>query len=366
MSSMEATFRFLDPSEGTVLTGAIEAAYGQTYDVRWVYDAAEVSRRLAAGRYVSCVAEGAAGELLCHEGMSLAAAGDAVGHSGQAVTMPAARGQHLFTRTKRFLMDWARERGMAGMFAEATAAHPYSQRANLELGAHETGFLLGWIPASVENDAAASARPRRQSAALFYAKLNDGRERPVYAPDRHREIVRRTIELCHLRGVMSEPPADAELPLRTELQVDIDPDHNLALITVELPGADLEQVVAAERHHLFHRHCLDAVYLDLPLRMPATALVSEHLERLGVSYAGVFPNNRTDGDVLRMQSLHRVRVKADDIAVASDHGRELLDYVLADLPRPAPLGVLGRSGAEHAPSLVLDLLGQDRSEGYLA
>jgi hypothetical protein len=35
--------------------------------------------------------------------------------------------------------------------------------------------------------------------------------------------------------------------------------------------------------------------------------------------------------VLRMQSLHRVRVKADDIAVASDHGRELLEYVLADV-----------------------------------
>ncbi len=61
---------------------------------------------------------------------------------------------------------------------------------------------------------------------------------------------------------------------------------------------------------------------------PATALVADDLERLGVSYAGVFPNRRTDGDVLRMQSLHRVRVKADDIAVASDHGRELLDYVL--------------------------------------
>ncbi len=58
-----------------MLTEAIEAAYGNTYDVRWVYDAAEVSARLADGRYVSCVAETAEGELLCHEGMSLAAAG---------------------------------------------------------------------------------------------------------------------------------------------------------------------------------------------------------------------------------------------------------------------------------------------------
>jgi hypothetical protein len=99
-----------------------------------------------------------------------------------------------------------------------------------------------------------------------------------------------------------------------------------------VPGADLEQVVAAERHHLFHRACLDAIYLDLPLETPATALVADHLERLGVSYSGVFPNNRCDGDVLRMQSLHRARIKADDVSVASEHGRELLEYVLADLP----------------------------------
>lgn len=331
------TFRYLEPDEGMVLSEAIRAAYGETYDVRWVYDEAEVEARLAAGTYVSWIAESAEGELLCHEGMSLAAAGDAVGHSGQAVTMPAARGRHLFTRTKQHLMDWARERGLAGMYSEATAAHPYSQRANLELGAHETGFLLGWIPASVANDAsvpndaATDQRPRRQSAALFYTKLNDGHEREVYAPERHHEIIRRTLELCELRGTLAEPPAGADLPDRTGLHVEIDEDHNLALITAHEPGADLETAVAAERHHLFHRKCLDAVYLDLPLENPATALLADHLERLGVSYAGIFPNNRTDGDVLRMQSLHRARISADDIAVASDHGRELLDYVLSDL-----------------------------------
>jgi GNAT superfamily N-acetyltransferase len=331
MSGMDVTFRFLGPDEGTVLTGAIEAAYGQTYDVRWVYDPDEVNRRIGAGTYVACIAETPAGELLCHLGMSLAAAGDAVAHSGQAVTMPAARGQHLFTHTKRFLIDWARERGLAGMYSEATAAHPYSQRANIELGAHETGFLLGWIPATVSNDAAAE-RVGRQSAALLYLKLNDGHERPVYAPGRHREIVSQTLELCRLRGTLAEPPAGTELPERTELQVDVDRDHNLALVTVGTPGADLAEVIGAERHHLFHRECLDAVYVDLPLERPVTALLADHLERLGVSYAGIFPNKRAAGDVLRMQSLHRVRVKADDVAVASDHGRKLLEYVLADLP----------------------------------
>jgi hypothetical protein len=166
--------------------------------------------------------------------MSLAAAGDAVTHSGQAATMPAARGQHLFTRTKRFLMDWARDQGLAGMYSEATAAHPYSQRANLELGAHETGFLLGWIPASVSNNAAADQRPKRQSAALFYAKLNDGHQRQVYAAPRHQEIVGRTLELCELRGTLAEPPAELELPERTDIHVAIEADHTIE--TKSYPG----------------------------------------------------------------------------------------------------------------------------------
>jgi hypothetical protein len=330
---MDVTFRFLSPDEGGVLTEAIEAAYGTTYDVRWVYDPLEVSARLAEGRYVSCVAEAETGELLCHEGMSLAAAGDAVAHSGQAVTLGAARGQHLFTRTKQVLMDWGTERGLAGMYSEATAAHPYSQKANIELGAHETGFLLGWIPASVENDAAAGGGRRRNSAAIFYTKLNDGHDRRVYAPERHHEIIGQTLALCELRGTLAHAPDDFELAERTVMHTEVDRDHNLALITVSVPGADLEEVVRAQRHHLFHRDCLDAIYIDLPLDTPATALVADHLERLGMSYSGIFPNPRADGDVLRMQSLHRVRVKADDVAVASDHGRELLDYVLADSER---------------------------------
>ncbi len=335
MDSIDPTFRFLGPHEGSLLSEAIEAAYGDTYDVRWVYDSGAVSARLAAGTYVSCIAESGGGEFLCHEGMALTSPTDSVGHSGQAVTMPLARGMHIFTQTKRHLMESARSKGMAGMYSEATAAHPYSQRANLELGAHETGFLLGWIPASVSNDAATEPGQRRCSAALFYSKLNDGQERFVYAPPRHREIVGRTLDLCQLRGRLAEPSGAAQLKPHSILEAHIDPDHNLALLTVHLPGADLHEAIGVRRHHLFHRLGLDAIYVDLPLQLPETALVADHLERLGVSYAGIFPNPLCDGDVLRMQTLHRVRIAADDVAVASEHGRTLLDYVLADLPKGA-------------------------------
>jgi hypothetical protein len=144
---------------------------------------------------MSAIAETTDGELLCHSGLSLAAVDDVVGHAGQAVTLPAAQGHHLFTRVKRYLVEWVTSRGLMGMYSEATAAHPYSQRALLDLGGHETGFLLGFIPESVDNSVSARATGR-QSAALFVLRLRPGEERMVYAPSRHREIVRDTIAIC--------------------------------------------------------------------------------------------------------------------------------------------------------------------------
>jgi hypothetical protein len=120
----DVRFRLLEPDEGGRLTEAIRAVYGDTYDAAWVYDPEEVSARIAAGTYVSCVAESEEGELLCHSGLARTNPDDRVGHSGQAVTMAAARGQHLFSRTKRFQIDWARAEGLAGMYSVATAAHP--------------------------------------------------------------------------------------------------------------------------------------------------------------------------------------------------------------------------------------------------
>ena len=35
---LDCQFRFLQPDEGHVLSEAIRVAYGESYDVRWVYD----------------------------------------------------------------------------------------------------------------------------------------------------------------------------------------------------------------------------------------------------------------------------------------------------------------------------------------
>ena len=76
------------------------------------------------------------------------------------------------------------------MYSEATAAHPYSQAANLALGAHETGFLLGYIPSQVSYTAIKEdADGRRQSVALFWLATNPAprtRRAPAALAPRHR------------------------------------------------------------------------------------------------------------------------------------------------------------------------------------
>ena len=327
--------RSLRADEAARLPEAIRAAYGDTYDVPWVYDVHQVAERIAEGLLISSIAETDDGRLLCHAAMALRRPHDAVGHVGQAVTLPEARGHHLFVSVKRHLVYLARKRGLAGLYSEATAVHPYSQRANVELGAHETGFLLGWIPGSVANNAAPAAEGSpdaagRQSVALFYLRTNPKPARPVYAPGRHRDVTHTIIETCRLHARLAEAPRRGRVEPRSAVHTHVDPAHNVALVNVTEPGQDVAEVVHALRARLFGEG-VDALYVDLPLDRPGSAAAGDALDELGVSFAGVFPNTREHGDVLRLQSLNGGRVSAGDVAVASDHGRALLDYVLDDL-----------------------------------
>jgi hypothetical protein len=93
-------------------------------------------------------------------------------------------------------------------------------------------------------------------------------------------------------------------------------------------GPDLETAIAAERHHLSTPRTSTRSTSTCP--RPRHRLLADRLEPLGLSYAGIFqPQSQQRRP--RLQSLHRARIAPDDISVAFEHGRELLDYVLSDL-----------------------------------
>ena len=278
----------------------------------------------------SCVAVTPEGEFVSHLALTLERPDSPVGEAGQAVVDSRFRGHWLFERMKTFLAERAKEWGRYGLYSEATAVHPYSQKGNLHLGAKETGYLLGYIPASVfYKDIGEDREAQRGSVALFYMRVDAEPEREIYPPVAYQETVQRVIEHNELPRIIQNA-SEPEMPTSSRVSVNVHRDHNLAFLRVEEPGADLGELVRLRLRELC-LHRVDCIYADLPLSHPATAQAGAGLRDLGFFFGGILPeahDGATSGDVLRLQYLNNVEIKPDDVHTASDFGRELLGMVL--------------------------------------
>src|SRR5215216_1776630 len=235
--------RMMRPEESFELSRCVYRSYGYSYDWNDIYYPDRIRELQESGLMRSCVAVTPEGEFVGHLALTLAGPDSPVGEAGQAVVDPRFRGHRLFERMKTFLAERAKEWGMYGLYSEATAVHPYSQKGNLHLGAKETGYLLGYIPASVSYKEIGEDREgRRGSVALFYMRVNDEPERKTYPPVAYQETAQRVIEHCGLRRTV-EDSANAEVPPSSRINVTVRRDHNLAFLQVEEPGSDLRELV---------------------------------------------------------------------------------------------------------------------------
>jgi Histidine kinase-like ATPase domain len=319
--------RMMRPEESFELSRCVYRSYGYSYDWDYIYYPDRIRELQEKGLMRSCVAVTPEGEFAGHLAITVERPDSPVGEAGQAVVDPRFRGHHLFPKMKTFMAERAGNAGMYGLYSEATAVHPYSQRGNLQLGAKETGFLLGYIPASVSYRQIGEGREgRRGSVALFYMRINDEPEREIYPPAPYAEEIQAVIEHNGLRRVISDG-VEPQITSLSRMSVEVRQDHNLAFVRVEEPGADLEELVHRHLRDLC-LHRVDCVYVDLPLSHPATLRAGAGLKSLGVFFGGIIPEAHAGGgDVLRLQYLNNVEVEPGDVSTASDFGQEILDLI---------------------------------------
>jgi Histidine kinase-like ATPase domain len=317
--------RMMHPEESIELSRCVYRSYGYSYDWDYIYYPDRIRELQEQGLMRSCVAVTPEGEFAGHLAITVERPDSPVGEAGQAVVDPRFRGHHLFPKMKTFMAERAGKAGMYGLYSEATAVHPYSQRGNLHLGAKETGFLLGYIPASVSYKQIGEEREgRRGSVALFYMRVNEEPEREIHPPAAYRKEIQAVIEHNGLRRVIPDG-VEPELTPLSRMSVEVRKDHNLAFLQVEEPGADLAELVGRHLRDLC-LHRVDCVYVDLPLSHPATRRAG--LDNLGVFFGGIIPEAHAGGgDVLRLQYLNNVEVEPEDVSTASDFGNELLGLI---------------------------------------
>ncbi|MDE3226576.1 MAG: ATP-binding protein [Nitrospirota bacterium] len=317
--------------EAAELARLVYRCYGYTYPGEFIYYPEKVEAKQRAGLMKSYVACNQRGDLIGHLALTLPRPGAKVAESGQAVVDPRYRGHGLFQRMKRQAREEAAASQVVGIYSEAVTVHPFSQKGSLDVGAHEVGFLLGYTSGAVSfRSISESDNPRRQSIAFLYLAALAHEPATVFLPKPYRDLARRIYDAADIpRTVVSDRDAGrVSLPAAGHLTVSLRPDHNQAILTVDLLGRDTPDAVRSHLHELRLQR-VDCIYVDLPLVQKGAGELGARLRELGFFFGALIPEFG-QGDVLRLQYLNNVDIVPADIHTASEAGRTLLATIIED------------------------------------
>jgi len=322
--------RLMEPDDSVDLARCVYRCYGYTYANGDVYFPDRVRELLESGLLIPHVALSPDNEVIGHIAIRKEYPDARIGERGQAVVDPRYRGYGLLNKLISASVENARAMGMYGTYGEAVTAHIYSQKAAFSMGACETGVLLGFTPATMFFKKIQDGnRQQRQTAVLLYTRLNEEPCRDVYPPFHHEAVIRRIYERNNFRrNIMKALDVRklTDVPPSSQVDVRVQTDASRAFMLVKQYGADLGELVKFRLRELCLRR-IDCIYIDLSLSHPATQKFCASLEMLGFFFAGVIPE-MSDGDVLRLQYLNNVDVDLENTQIASDFGKEMLDYVI--------------------------------------
>jgi serine/threonine-protein kinase RsbW len=306
----------------------LRRCYGDTYLHRDFYDREAIRSLLRRGLLHSGIAVDESGEVVAHLGMLLGRVGDRTADMVLGIVDPRYRGQQLILRTGAVVAPEFERLGLIGLYQYATTAHETSQKLTLATRSVETGMLLGFLPEATTSMQTASAPPPwRQPAIMLYLPLAAAPRRTAHVPRCYREVVSDIYARVGLERRLADECSD--LPRRpARLRSVIDAPRGRIRIVVEAIGEGLVPEVA-RRLRGPAASSMQIAQVDLPLSDPATPSAVEALRELGFFFGGVLPEF-SEGDVLRLQSVRSQAVDLTSVALVSEVGSRLLDFVLAD------------------------------------
>jgi len=328
-AEQEYTIRQMTPEDAVKISQLIYKAYGPSYFNRDVYYPDRVVALNADGSVISFVAEGSVDGVVGHYALERNQEGP-VAEGGMAVVDPAHRGRKLLDRLKTAAVTHAKEIGLTGMYADAVTVHPFTQKANIALGAKLCGVELGIAPKSETfRGIAAPESPQRITCLLYFLPLQPRGSREVFVPEIYQGVVGGILERLGRPFTMGEPkPPEGLGALRMQLVA----SAAKACLAVDRVGVDTVSAIRRAKRELIEHSHAEAIFVDLPLSDPASATVAAHLRKEGFSFAGVAPDFLPEGDFFRMVHL------IDDLAIeamqiAEPAARELVEFALADRAR---------------------------------
>lgn len=330
-------YRDIAPDDSLELTRCFYRTYGPSAPLadEVIYHPERFAERVRAGLHLGVVAVLGDGRIIGHNAVARDTLEDPVGVLGFLVVDPEFRGHGIGEHLTELTVARGRKTDLRGLLGMAVTVHTASQKTSLKNGGVETGVLLAAQEARVVmRGIPEKAQHSRHSMMVCYFPLKPDTRRQSFPPARYRETVGQISPACGLERTIADPPGRlplAGLPERTVLNVSVMRGARFARIRVGSYGGDFLSGIFHMMDDL-HRHHIDVLRLELPLADPLTAFFGSAAEELGFSFAAIFPCTIA-GDLLCLQSLDRVEIDPAAIDTASEHGKAVLEAVLASRNR---------------------------------
>ncbi len=321
---LEYSLREMLPPEAGEIARCAYEAYRYSYPNSHIYypeRVVELNRSGAVASFVAASKE----DLLGHCALEISPNSENV-EIGMAFVKPRYRGRGILKELTIKTIDEARSRGYAGAFVQSVTTHEASQKAALSLGFRYSALLAGFFAPSMDFRNLGGAKDQRLTLAYQYLPLKTPEERKIYAPPRHQAFMRGIYTSLEIPRFFADPPSKTAASIEGpgEVRSEFLEHINATVIDVFRGASETENHL----HHLTRQLCLrrvDAVLIRLNLEDPLTPKISQALEERGFLFCGIVPGIREDR--LALIYLNNCIVNFEDIRVAGESGKALLEYI---------------------------------------
>ncbi len=318
--------RYFRDSDAIMIARSIYRAYGYTYPNEDMYYPEKIKEQNKNGQLISVVSfDTKHNEVIGHYALERPALGS-IAESGQAVVAPEYRGFNLLGRMRALLEQKAVELKLEGIMSQPVTTHVFSQKVNNSFASRACGFSFGLVPQRLKFRQISESLSQRESCLLYFKPLIK-RERRLYFPERHTEILKKIYRHLDLPFVVAGQNDNAAGPGR--VQSNYYANWGFGVINVLQVGRDNFSGIKQALHKLLYVLKADVIFLNIVLEdAPINALVQQ-LEQIHFFFAGITPSLLNAKDVIRFEFLNG-EINASKIHIHDNFARDLFAYILRE------------------------------------
>lgn len=326
------TVRPMQPSEAAEISKSVYKTYGYSY----VYDIAYFPEKIVAlnqsGKLYSAVAV-AGDKIAGHCALKLWDHNPDLAEMVMGVVKPEYRSIGCFAQLTEYLIEYAGSKKIKGIFTQAVTSHPYSQKTARQFDLKDSAVMLAYVPDYTIFKEISEKLPQRESMVLQFKYLNKPDTAEIHPPPRHRQIIEKIYHQSEVFPIISESTARIAGNQRqtSVFKIDLIGPMNFARISIQHYGQTIIPEIKRKLKELCRKK-IEVIHLLMDLSDPMTAQYSADFETLGFFFCGVLPTGLPTGDAVICQYLNNVTLDYGKIKLASEMGKQLLDYIKKEDP----------------------------------